>query len=73
MLYLQLAQVFQCYLAGATSRSRSRRPQPERVAAACAAQAPEVFWSLVHEFDGDVVGALDQLLVLQPIAAEQGS
>ena len=59
----QLAQVFQCYIAGATSRSRSRRPQPDRVAAACAAQAPEVFWSLVHAFDGDVTGGLEQLLV----------
>ena len=59
-------QVFQCYLAGATSRSRSRRPQPERVAGACAAQAPEVFWSLVHAFDGDVVGGLEELLEPTP-------
>ena len=60
--------MFQCYLAGATSRSRSRRPQPERVAGACAAQAPEVFWSLVHAFDGDVVGGLEQLLEPTPEA-----
>eukprot|EP01043_Picozoa_sp_COSAG02_P024787 COSAG02_NODE_1368_length_13029_cov_83.912142_11_plen_70_part_00 len=62
-------QVFQCYLTGATSRSRSRRPQPERVAGACAAQAPEVFWSLVHAFDGDIVGGLEQLLEPTPGAS----
>lgn len=62
---VQLSQVFQCYLTGATSRSRSRRPQPDHVAAACAAQAPEVFWSLVHAFDGDAVGGLGQLLALE--------
>ena len=35
------------FVSGGTARSRSRRPQPERLAAACAGQAPELWWSLV--------------------------
>ena len=59
---VQLQEVFQHYLAGGTARSRSRRPQPDRVASACASQAPEVWWSLAHAYEGDVLGGLVELM-----------
>jgi len=68
----QLAEVFRHFTAGGTARSRSRRPQPERVAAQCASQAPEVWWSVVHAFAGDVVGGLEELLTPPPLTEAEG-